>query len=243
MTNTTKSVDIVAALSECASRANACTKCEISKTRDKMVFADGNPLARVMIVGEGPGETEDRTGIPYVGPAGDLLDKMLASIGLDRTTVYIANIIKCRASEYAGYVKNRPPTRDEAANCSEYLLEQIRLVSPDVILATGAPAAKALIGDPNFAITRQRGKWYQGPYGITTLVTFHPAYILRLRGDELQKAKMLVWTDLKALRARLNGNDIELVGGRPDCTEAHHRATPAQASRTIGKTLQPQLFS
>lgn len=242
MIDTKTEIDLVGALSACAERAEACRKCDISHKRDKMVFSDGNPYARVMIVGEGPGETEDRTGIPYVGPAGDLLDKMLASIGLDRNNdVYIANVLKCRASEFAGYVKNRPPTRDETANCSEYLLEQIRLVNPTVILATGAPAAKALVGDPNFAITRQRGKWYEGPYGIPTLVTFHPAYILRLRGDELPKAKRLVWDDLKALKARLDGGNIMLEGGRPDCTEARHHAPPIE--KPTPKTLQPQLFS
>lgn len=157
-----------------------------------------------MVVGEGPGETEDQLGRPFVGRAGELLDRMLAAIDLPRDSVYICNTVKCRASYSDGIkLRNRAPDPDEMANCRQYLDEQIEIIKPRVILALGAPAAKSFLG-PKFSITRQRGQWYIGPLDIPLMVSFHPAYILRQTGGEVNAVKRLVWDDLKAVRSRLD---------------------------------------
>jgi DNA polymerase len=157
-----------------------------------------------MVVGEGPGETEDLLGLPFVGRAGELLDKMLAAIGLPREDVYICNTVKCRPTLHeGGKLRNRAPTPHEMANCRPYLDEQIDVISPAVILALGAPAAKSFLGS-DFGITKGRGRWYEGPNGIPLMVTFHPAYVLRQGGMALTDTKRLVWSDLKQVRAKLD---------------------------------------
>lgn len=191
-----------ARLDRAAEIVSACRRCEIGSTRQNAVYGDGSVDARIMLIGEGPGENEDRTGKPFVGRAGELLTKMLAAISLERTDVYIANTVKCRPTlEENGRLKNRPPTVTEMANCREYLDEQIDVVRPDIILCLGAPAAKTFLGK-GFAISKQRGQWFEGPHGIPLMVTFHPAFILRQTGDALTEMKRLVWADLKAVRER-----------------------------------------
>jgi len=156
-----------------------------------------------MVVGEGPGETEDRLGRPFVGRAGALLDQMLAAIDLPREDVYICNTVKCRPTQIDGAaVRNRPPDPAEMANCRPFLDAQIAIVQPEVILALGAPAARSFLG-ANFGITKQRGQWFAGPTGIPLMVTFHPAYVLRQSGAEITGVKRLVWNDLKAVRDKL----------------------------------------
>jgi len=181
-----------------------CRKCAIGETRRNAVYGEGDPSAALMVVGEGPGETEDRTGRPFVGRAGELLEKMLAAIDLAREDVFICNTVKCRPTLVDGdKLRNRAPELVEMANCRPYLDEQIDIVRPRVILALGAPAAKSFLG-PKFAITRQRGQWFEGPQEIALLATFHPAYILRMTGGELNAVKRLVFEDLKAVKARLD---------------------------------------
>ncbi len=186
------------ALAEVRAQAERCRRCAIGSTRTKSVCGVGDPNARLMIVGEGPGENEDLQGEPFVGRAGELLNKMLAAIGLRREDVFITNTIKCRAStEEYGRVTNRVPMQEEISNCREYLDREIAIVQPKVILALGAPAAKSFLG-PGFGITRQRGIWFAGPGGTDLIVTFHPAYVLRnpaAKGD--------VWNDLKKVMAVL----------------------------------------
>ena len=183
----------------------ACRKCEIGSTRTKSVFGEGDPCARVMVVGEGPGETEDALGRPFVGRAGELLEKMLAAIDLPREDVFICNTVKCRPTLDDGgkKLRNRPPDPTEMKNCRPYLDEQIAIIRPEIILALGAPAAKSFMGE-KFSITKQRGQWFDGPDGIALIATFHPAYILRQTGGELTAMKRLVWQDLQAVRARLD---------------------------------------
>jgi DNA polymerase len=186
---------------------DACRRCAIGSTRTKVVCGVGNPAARLVLVGEGPGENEDRQGEPFVGRAGELLTKMLAAIGLRREDVFITNTIKCRATTTeGGRVANRAPSPDEMAHCREYLDRELALVAPRVVLALGAPAAKSFLGR-DFSITRQRGIWYPGPGGTDLIVTFHPAYILRQTGGEIQAVKRLVWSDLLAVRAKLDEDD------------------------------------
>jgi DNA polymerase len=190
-------------LSDAARVVEACRKCGIGSTRSKSVYGEGNPCAEVMCVGEGPGETEDRLGRPFVGRSGELLDKMLAAIDLAREDVYICNTVKCRPTLDNGHrLANRAPTPDEMKNCRPYLDEQIAIIRPRVILALGAPAAKSFLGE-RFSISKQRGQWFDGPLGIPILASFHPAYILRQTGGAMTEVKRLVWNDLKAVRDRL----------------------------------------
>jgi DNA polymerase len=198
-------------LSKASSVAAACRKCQIGYERRNNVYGEGDPCAQLMVVGEGPGETEDLLGRPFVGRAGELLDKMLAAIGLPREDVYICNTVKCRPTFHeGGKLRNRAPTPHEMENCRAYLDEQIEIISPAVILALGAPAAKSFLGNA-FAITKGRGRWYDGPNGIPLMVTFHPAYVLRQGGMALTETKRQVWSDLKQVRGKLD----QLADPRP----------------------------
>jgi len=180
-----------------------CRLCGIGATRTNSVFGEGDPCAALMVVGEGPGETEDRLGRPFVGRAGELLDRMLLAIGLPREDVFICNTVKCRPTLDTGTrLANRAPTPDEMRNCRPYLDRQIEAIRPRIILALGAPAAKSFMGE-RFSITKQRGRWFDGPSGIPVIATFHPAYILRQTGGAMGEVKRLVWADLKAVQARL----------------------------------------
>lgn len=191
-------------LAEQARIVEACRLCTIGSTRTRSVYGEGDPCAKLMCVGEGPGETEDRLGRPFVGRAGELLDKMLLAIGLAREDVFIANTVKCRPTLDAGHrLANRAPTPDEMKNCRPYLDAQIGIIRPRVILCLGAPAAKSFFGE-RFSITKQRGQWIEGPFGIPTTATFHPAYILRLTGGAMTEVKKLVFNDLKAVRAKMD---------------------------------------
>ncbi|MDQ6825021.1 MAG: uracil-DNA glycosylase [Candidatus Eremiobacteraeota bacterium] len=193
-----------AALSGLRGDVEACRRCAIGYTRTQGVCGVGDPCAALMIVGEGPGENEDLQGEPFVGRAGELLTKMLAAIALHREDVFITNTIKSRAIlEEHGRRFNRPPAQDEIENCREYLQRELEIIRPKAILALGAPAAKWFLGH-TFSITRQRGTWFKGPMGADLIVTFHPAYILRLTGGNMTAVKKLVWGDLQALRRRLD---------------------------------------
>ena len=199
------------AIEHASAVVSACRKCGIGATRRNAVYGEGDPCAALMIVGEGPGETEDKLGRPFIGRAGELLDKMLASIDLPRESVFISNTVKCRPTLDTGTrLANRAPTPEEMRNCRPYLDEQIGLIRPRVILALGAPAAKSFMGE-RFSITKGRGAWHDGPLGIPVIATFHPAYILRQTGGAMTEVKRLVWNDLKAVRDRL---------ATPDAAEA-----------------------
>ena len=168
----------------------ACTRCGLHKTRTQTVFGVGSEEADWMIVGEAPGAEEDRRGEPFVGRAGKLLDEMLRSLGLDRQTVFIANILKCRPPN------NRDPSAEESAACRGYLDRQIELISPRIILAVGRVAAQLLL-ETDAPVGRMRGRLHAtGAAEIPTVVTYHPAYLLR---SPSQKRK--VWDDLCMARA------------------------------------------
>jgi DNA polymerase len=172
--------------------------CALKKSAKNLCFSDGNPDGRVMIVGEAPGAEEDRTGKPFVGRAGQLLDRMLKSIGLDRGAVYIANVVPWRPPG------NRDPTPQEVAACKPFLERQIELADPDVVVCVGGASARALLGVKD-GILRTRGRWFPyhtGTREIRALATLHPAYLLR---SPLQKR--LAWRDLRALRRALDGKD------------------------------------
>jgi DNA polymerase len=169
--------------------------CALRRTATRLVFADGNPQSRIMLVGEAPGADEDRQGKPFVGRAGQLLDRMLAAIGLDRTQVYIANVVPWRPPG------NRTPTPQETAICLPFVQRQIALVNPDILVCLGASSAQTLLGLRD-GIMRGRGKWSQfaveGGPTIRALATLHPAYLLRQPAH-----KRLAWRDLLEIRKAL----------------------------------------
>ncbi len=181
-------------------QAGECNGCSLCERRTHVVFGEGNLNADVMFIGEGPGREEDLQGRPFVGPAGQLLDKMLAAIGMQRSEVYIANIVKCRPPQ------NRVPTDEEAQACLPYLRVQVGLIKPQIIVCLGATAAK-YVYDPNVRITRERGIWKEKK-GVWILPTYHPAALLR-DPDKKREA----WTDIQALRAKreelLSGDAVQ----------------------------------
>jgi uracil-DNA glycosylase len=168
--------------------------CALKMTATRLVFADGNPQARIMFVGEAPGRDEDLEGLPFVGRSGKLLDRMMAAIGLDRTSAYIANVVPWRPPG------NRTPTPQETAICLPFTVRQIELADPDVLVCLGGPSAQTLLGVKD-GIRRARGRWHTyhtGRRAIRALATFHPAYLLR---SPLEKR--LVWRDFLAIKAAL----------------------------------------
>jgi DNA polymerase len=183
-------------LEDLARTAAACTRCRLSEGRNKVVFGEGHARAQVVFVGEGPGAEEDRTGRPFVGQAGRLLDQIIFAMGFERSEVYIANVVKCRPPG------NRDPQEDEAAACSAFLDRQIDLIAPRVIIALGRPAARRLTGSTK-PIGALRGRW-ASYRGIPLLPVFHPAYLLRT-----PKAKREVWDDLKLVMRRLESTASE----------------------------------
>jgi uracil-DNA glycosylase family protein len=225
--------DRAAALGTLHSEVDACRRCAIGSTRTKVVCGVGDPNARLVVVGEGPGENEDRIGAPFVGRAGDLLTKMLAAIDLRREDVFITNTIKCRATlEENGRRKNRAPMQEELTNCRPYLDRELSIVGPRVILALGAPAAKSFLGAA-FSITRQRGIWYTTADGVDLMVTFHPAYLLRLTGGEMTAVKKLVYADLLAVRARLDAASDTAGSLRPDNPSEPPNSVPITAATQL----------
>ncbi len=188
-------------LAELARQVSVCTRCDLALNRTNTVFGTGDPHSPLMLVGEGPGENEDATGLPFVGRAGKLLDDILAAVDLTRNDVYLTNIVKCRAAvEEGGRMKNRQPRAGEIRACNPYLQGQMEAIRPEIILCLGGPAAKTVI-DKDFRITKDRGKWYDLPDGPKAMATFHPAYVLRQRGDDLQTAKRAVWRDIREVYA------------------------------------------
>jgi len=167
-----------------------CTRCKLSSGRHHLVFGVGDPSAELVFVGEGPGEDEDLQGEPFVGRAGALLTRMIEAMGFSRSTVYIANVVKCRPPG------NRNPEPDEIAACEPFLKAQLAVLRPRVIVALGKFAAQTLLRDAT-AITRLRGQWRRYE-GIDLMPTFHPAYLLRTPAD-----KKLAWLDLKDVMKRL----------------------------------------
>lgn len=167
-----------------------CRNCRLGEARKRAVPGEGNPRAELMLIGEGPGRDEDLYGRPFVGAAGQLLEKMLGAIGLSRADVYIANAVKCRPPD------NRVPEPDEVAACMPYLRAQVALIRPKVIALLGATALKSVLGDDR-RITRDRGQWVERK-GVWMMATFHPAALLR---DEDKKRP--VWEDFKQIRDKL----------------------------------------
>lgn len=180
--------------------ADACSRCGLHATRTHPVFADGSAEARVMCVGEAPGQREDETGVPFVGRAGKLLDRLLASVGIGREGVFICNVLKCRPPG------NRNPLPEEIESCSPFLLRQLALVDPDVVIAFGTFAARTLLDSPeSLGKMRQRTHRYEGR---PLVVTYHPAALLRNPGWIRSS-----WEDLQRVREILDGGDPRSAPG------------------------------
>ncbi len=184
-------------LDELSHHCQKCQRCELAQNRTQVVISRGTPHADIMIIGEAPGQSEDEQGLPFVGKSGQLLDKILASVELSlEEDVYISNIVKCRPPN------NRTPSTAEIQTCKSYLLEQIALIDPKIILLTGATALKGLTGEKK-GITKIRGQWLKWQ-GRWAMAIFHPAYLLRNPSREKGKPKWLMWQDIQAVRNKLD---------------------------------------
>ena len=173
--------------------------CELKKTATNIVFGDGNANAKIMIIGEGPGAQEDADGMPFVGRAGKLLDKMLESIHLNRTKVYISNVVNYRPPS------NRRPTEEEIARYLPYLRSHIEIINPKILILLGSTALNTIIGNEE-AISRARGKWFQKEIGTVKpwiIASFHPAFLMRQ-----PEQKKLAWIDLKMVRDKIKNLKI-----------------------------------
>ncbi|MEX1124468.1 MAG: uracil-DNA glycosylase [Acidimicrobiia bacterium] len=188
--------DPISVFEELRARALVCTDCGLSQTRTNVVFGVGDPQARVMLVGEAPGKNEDLQGEPFVGAAGKLLDSLLAEIGLERSEVYIANVLKCRPPG------NRDPHPNEIDSCKGYLREQIRLIEPEVVVTLGNFATKLLLNTET-GITRLRGRLHPWWLGSSLVPTFHPAAALR-GGDRVTDQMR---EDFALVRSILDGRE------------------------------------
>lgn len=183
-------------LEKIAAEVAVCQKCDLCKTRKKTVPGVGNPSARLVFIGEAPGADEDATGIPFVGRAGQHLDKILAAAGFKREDVFICNILKCRPPE------NRDPTIPEMVVCTPYLQRQLRLIQPALIACLGNVAVKFVIGAETPGITRVHGQWFQSIFNIPAMALYHPSYLLRSETREKGSPNWQMWQDIQALKKR-----------------------------------------
>lgn len=174
------------------SQVKPCVLCRLCKTRKNTVFGEGDPDAAIFFIGEGPGENEDLQGRPFVGRAGELLNKMIAGMGLRREQVFIANIVKCRPPD------NRVPAPDEVESCTPYLVRQLEIIRPKVIVTLGLPSARYML-ESKLSMGRLRGQWHNWR-GIKLMPTYHPAFLLRAYTEENRAA---VWSDLKQVMAEV----------------------------------------
>ena len=185
--------------------ALGCDRCGLSDSRTHVVFGEGNPNSPLVIVGEGPGENEDKTGRPFVGRAGQLLDECLRECGIARKHVFITNVVRCRptAPGESGRLMNRPPTTDESAACVAAWLEPIlSTIQPLVILALGGPAASVVI-QRGFKIVAQRGQFFESRYAPYAVAGLHPAYILRQQGEAYDHCRAQLVQDIEAARLKV----------------------------------------
>lgn len=182
-------------LEEVRQEANLCIRCDLHKTRTHVVFGSGNREARLMFIGEGPGQTEDERGLPFIGRAGQLLTKIIESVGFDRERdTYIANVVKCRPPG------NRVPSDHEMATCFPYLRAQIQFIAPELIVLAGSTALKGVLGLKS-PITKIRGQWLETSFnGAKAMPIFHPSYLLRNPSSEKGSPKWLTWLDMQEIK-------------------------------------------
>ncbi len=178
-----------------------CRLCKLAQTRTQTVFGEGDSQTELLFIGEGPGRQEDLSGRPFIGPAGQLLTRMIEQgMQVDRSRVYITNIVKCRPTVDLAFAKDRPPEADEVEACTPHLFKQIQYIQPKVIVAVGGPAAKFLL-NTKLGITKLHGQWADF-HGIPVMPIYHPSYILRNGGDSSPLKKEL-WADIQLVMAKL----------------------------------------
>lgn len=183
------------ALETIRQKCENCKKCPLYQTKTNTVFSGGTPNSKIMLIGEAPGEQEDLQGSPFVGRSGQLLDKILESIGLNRNeNIYICNTIKCRPPH------NRNPLPEEKSACREYLDAQLEILKPKIILLCGAVSVASMIPNNTLGITKIHGKWFDGPNGAKMMPIYHPAYLLRNPSNEHGKPKWQMWQDIKEVK-------------------------------------------
>ena len=188
-----------------------CLRCTLSATRNRVVFGAGNPRADVMLIGQGPSLTDDETGLPYSGPAGEFLASALKQAGLSREEIWLTNLHKCvatRENRQTGQVEQRPPRVGEIDACCHWLEQELLLVQPTVLVAIGGPAAQMLI-DRDFQLSSQSGHWHDGPHGLPVMAIYQPTYLKRLSQWD-RPAAVQGWRDLVA--------DLRMVGERATLT-------------------------
>lgn len=189
----------------------ACQKCsDLVKTRTQVVFGAGDPNSMLVFVGEAPGEEEDARGVPFVGRAGKLLDKLLHEVGFQRNHIWITNIVKCRPTTTSadGKLNNRPPRMSEIKSCKSWLDQELSIISPQIIVCVGGPSASLII-HKGFKITEERGIWFtDSQYAPFCMAIYHPAYVLRLKGKDYDEALELLANDIKELKRKF----IEIRG-------------------------------
>jgi uracil-DNA glycosylase family 4 len=183
------------------SQVRSCVKCQLCHTRTKTVFGEGDSDARLMFIGEGPGSKEDQTGRPFVGPAGELLNRMIGAMGLKREQVYIANVVKCRAFMPRPPPKDRAPALEEVAACSPYLQQQVEIIRPRVSVTLGVPATQFVL-QTKTSMSRMRGTW-SAWHGIKVMPTWHPSYLLRREKEGDVEPKRQAWSDLQQVMKEL----------------------------------------
>lgn len=192
-------------IAQLRAQASDCQRCALHETRTNVVFGEGNPNSPLVIVGEGPGETEDKTGRPFVGRAGQLLDECLYECGITRKHIFITNVVRCRPTLIGetGRVQNRAPVLEEASACVSAWLEPIlTAIDPMVILCLGGPAASWVI-HKGFKITSERGRFFETPYARYAIAGLHPAYILRQQGMAYDTSRALLVQDIEAARKKV----------------------------------------
>lgn len=195
-------------LKEMRDIAKTCVRCDLAKTRTQVVFGDGPYVPPgeigIMMMGEAPGEDEDKQGKPFVGRSGKLLNTLLEQAGLKRESIWVTNANKCRPVLIEGKsVKNRAPTPQEQKACEIWWQNEIDLLKPQIVLCLGATAAKKILDNKNFMITKDRGKWFPGPKNTEVLVSYHPSYVMRQQGEALTAIKETVIGDLREVVRRL----------------------------------------
>ena len=186
-------------------QAVVCTDCGLAETRLNVVFGNGDPTSKLVIVAEGPSATDEHTLVPFSGPSGVLLDEVLHANDLDRNEIWITNVIRCRAAVREGpVIKNRPPKAAEIKACSKWLDGELTLISPSVILCMGSPAANTLI-HKGFRMTEERGQWFTDTlYAPFVLATYNPAFVLRQEGETYTRARQVLIDDIAEAKRKLS---------------------------------------
>ena len=181
-------------LEQLRQECSTCQRCPLGKTRTKSVFSAGVPNSKIVLIGEAPGYNEDMTGEPFVGRAGQLLDKILESVGFSRQkNIYICNTLKCRPPD------NRDPLPEEKTACRPYLDKQLEILKPKIILLCGKVALTSFL-DTKLGISKVRGQWFDGPNGAKMMPIFHPSYLLRNQSREKGSPKWLMWQDIQEVK-------------------------------------------